>query len=256
MRFPDVPRVIYGENPLSEVVCQVRFPRLLLLDERVPVAFQKEVGDSFPNVETRETSNVVVSGGGIPLPNIDRRIIYDFKSQSGDFVVSLCSDFIAFRSTEYRRWEDFFAQVKLGVESLYRCYSIKYISRVGLRYVNLIDRRRLGLDGHYWRDLVRESMLGLLADPDIETKAIAGFGAATKLDLEVGSVVINSGLHSESDTENPKFVMDCDFFLEGPTGNLHDAYKLLEDYNKSARNAFRWFIEEPLHQALKPRELA
>jgi hypothetical protein len=40
MEFPEAERVIYSRNPLAEVACQLRFPRILALDERIPADFQ------------------------------------------------------------------------------------------------------------------------------------------------------------------------------------------------------------------------
>jgi uncharacterized protein (TIGR04255 family) len=44
MTFPeDSPRVIYGRNPLEQVICQIRFPTILKIDTELPAAFQEQI---------------------------------------------------------------------------------------------------------------------------------------------------------------------------------------------------------------------
>ena len=71
MAFPDAPRVIYGVNPLDEVVCQVRFPPILRIDAEPPAAFQELVRRDLPfyAVEPSQKINLTVPKtptGGYP----------------------------------------------------------------------------------------------------------------------------------------------------------------------------------------------
>ena len=47
MAFPEVERVIYERNPLDEVICQLRFPAILKIDEP-PIAFQEQIRTRYP----------------------------------------------------------------------------------------------------------------------------------------------------------------------------------------------------------------
>ena len=47
MPFKDTERVIYNKNPLIEVVCQLRFPRILTISETQPTSFQEKVVDEI-----------------------------------------------------------------------------------------------------------------------------------------------------------------------------------------------------------------
>jgi len=48
MPFPDAPRVIYQENPLVEVICQLRFPTILEISASEPALFREQYANSFP----------------------------------------------------------------------------------------------------------------------------------------------------------------------------------------------------------------
>lgn len=232
------------------MVCQLSFPRLFLLDERVPADFQKTLGKGYPHVETREVANFSFSvPGGTSLP-FEKKVIYDFISPDRAYVVSLCSEFIAFRATKYVCWEDFFAHITAGVAALYASYTIPNISRVGLRYVNVIDRDGLGLGSERWDDLIRNAALGLMGDADLPANDIVDCASSTVLRLTKGSVVVRNGPFLEIGAKPIKYVIDADFFYDQPIDDIKEAFSLLGEYNAAARNAFRWFIKEKLHDAL------
>lgn len=251
MNFPDVDRVIYERNPLAEVVCQLRFPRSFEIDKSVPADFQKGVSEKFPLIEARETTTFSVGVAADDAAPV-RRTIYDFATKDRDYTLSLCSNFIALRAANYRCWEEFYSLLEIGTKTLRSTYAIPFYSRLGIRYVNLINREELGLADTPWVELIRPSALGLLGDHDVPHGSIAEQGAMTVIKLETGRVAIRNGINFDDRTGNKNFVIDSDFFCEDQIEGDEDACKLLSRYNGYARNAFRWFIEEPLHGALGP----
>ena len=54
--FPDVPRQVWKENLLREVICQIRFPKLLVIDRDIPVEFQQSIYRRYPILEEKEGS--------------------------------------------------------------------------------------------------------------------------------------------------------------------------------------------------------
>ncbi|MCX6020148.1 MAG: TIGR04255 family protein, partial [Chloroflexi bacterium] len=48
MLFPDSERVIYGRNPLVEVICQIRFPTILRISEGNLSDFQDKIRIEYP----------------------------------------------------------------------------------------------------------------------------------------------------------------------------------------------------------------
>ncbi|ASP19999.1 sporadTIGR04255: family protein [Antarctobacter heliothermus] len=251
MDFPEKPRVLYTRNPLAEVVCQMRFPRLLELDESVPADFQRALGKTYPTVDSRETATFRVGGGDATSSPVSRKVVYDFTTRDSKYTISLCSDFVAIKTESYERWEDFFSHIKNAVGALRGAYDIPYFSRIGLRYVDVIKREDLGLADTSWSELIRESALGLLGDDEIENEKIVNQHSTTLLALTRGFVAIQSGIVVGDSGQN-NYIVDSDFFFDTPTEDDADAYELLAYYNKAARNAFRWFIKERLHDAMEP----
>jgi uncharacterized protein (TIGR04255 family) len=61
MTFPETPRVIYAQNPLVEVICQLKFPPILRIETELPAIFQESIRKEYPLSQTAEAQQ-------IPLP--------------------------------------------------------------------------------------------------------------------------------------------------------------------------------------------
>lgn len=254
MNFTEEPRVVYERNPLAEVVCQLRFPRLLELDDSVPANFQKSLGRSYPSVESRQTVTFHIGNEEGTAPPTSRRVIYDFSDRDRQYTISLCSDFLAVKTVRYTRWETFLSHIQCAISALRSSYDVPFYSRLGLRYVNIIKRADLGISDVPWTDLIRGSALGLLGDGDIPIDSIIEQSSATVLSIGNGRVAIRSGINIADDGTTKNYVVDSDFFFDSPMEKDEDAYRLLAYYNGAARNAFRWHIKPRLHDAMEPRD--
>ncbi|WP_082631067.1 TIGR04255 family protein [Roseovarius atlanticus] len=254
MEFPEQPRAVYNRNPLSEVVCQLRFPRLFLLDRQVPAEFQSALGREFPVVDSREEFRLSFSEGSQNPTPTTRRLIYDFSTTDDEFTVSLCSDFLAIKTYKYVRWERFQSVLNLAMKALLSNYEVVHFKRIGLRYVNIIDRDELGLKDETWSNLLRTRALGLLADQDIPINDVTEQATTTVIKLNEGKVAVRTGLSFVNNEEKPQFIVDSDFFFEEQVEGAEDAIRILGSYNRAAGNVFRWFITDRLHNHLEPTD--
>jgi hypothetical protein len=78
--FPAAERVIYDVNPLEEVICQLRFPPILKIDEATLADFQECVRNSYPFYTV---SNPLLPGMVAPI-NIPGLIGREFSMLPGD----------------------------------------------------------------------------------------------------------------------------------------------------------------------------
>lgn len=254
MEFPATDRVIYENNPLSEVVFQVRFPRILAIDERLPAEFQTMLGADYPFVETREVVNLPVEMAGDIAAF--RRTHYDFVTEARDYTVTLCSEFLAITTRNYERWENFLKHIECAMAALENSYAIPMFIRVGLRYVDQISRKSLALEDVRWSELVKKTALGIVSDDDVPIDAVLEFQNAIVLALPASDkALIRTGFGKSDPTgEEVIFFVDSDFFSDRIIKGKQDAINACRAFNKQAGYAFRWFITDRLHHALGPRQ--
>ena len=258
MEFPDAKRVVYKNNPLAEVLCQLKFPRILALEERVPAEFQAKLGAEYPLVEMREGIQFSVSMGDEAVKPVAARFKhYDFLPEDRSTKVTLTSEFIAVSTLAYRRWELFEAHLVRALEALSSCYSVPFFSRIGLRYVDVISKQKLGIPQTRWSDLIRKSALGLLAEDDVPVESLTELNAATVVELDDGgkaTLRTQLGQHEATGSERV-FIIDSDFFLEEVrVKGINDAVNVCKGFNRTAGRAFRWLIRDELHSRLDPQD--
>src|SRR5205085_2017184 len=80
---------------------------------------------------------------------------YKFASEDNAWVVTLTKDYLAVETTRYQNWADFRDHLRAPLEVLTEIYAPVFFSRIGLRYIDVIQRTRLGLPDVPWRELLQ-----------------------------------------------------------------------------------------------------
>ena len=266
MLFPRSARVEYSNNPLEEVICQVRFPPILKIGTAPPADFQDQIRELFPLYEER-------SDGGIPLPNQVRDILSEagiegllptqtprlhrFSTEDGSRSVVLQPDFIAFTVSDYKRWQDF-RKYFVSIEEKFRCiYAPSFYSRIGLRYRDVIGRQSLGLEGRSWGELLNGDLVGLLGHDDVSGQVRR---AQTVVQIQLPEIddvhlTLRHGLLDQPEQESlDAYVIDADIFIERRV-DPNDCLRLLDRFNEVTGNIFRWAISDTLRDALEPKPI-
>lgn len=258
MPIPDSPRVLYGKNPLAEVICQLKFPPVLKIDVAAPADFQERIRSRFP---AYKESRVVPFAVDLPadvtnlIPNEWRvgKVAYEFISADEIWKVTLTRESIALTTKKYERWEQFKEFLKLAVDALAGIYAPAFYTRVGLRYKDIIQRTPLGLAGTPWSELLRPHIAGELSVPEI-SGSIETAGRQLILSLDgQAKVLLQHGLLS-GDKGEICYAIDADFWTEKRT-EAKDVLTLLDQFNRQSGNLFRWCISDRLHNAMGPRPI-
>jgi uncharacterized protein (TIGR04255 family) len=92
---------------------------------------------------------------------------YDFASEDGTWRVSLTRTFLGLATAEYQKWEHFKEKLSEPLAALTQIYSPDHLSRIGLRYINVIRRSTLGLKDVPWHELIVPHLSGLLGSPEV-----------------------------------------------------------------------------------------
>ena len=257
MTFPDSPRVIYKQNPLVEVVCQLKFPPILKIESDPPAFFQEKIRREYPLMQENSPNQPTLPPGiakmlGQAVPGFLQSRTYFFLSEDERWKVAITREFIALSTPRYGRWEEFRSRLQEVVAALIASYEPSYFVRVGLRYRDVIRKSMDGLDQLAWSKLLQPHILGELSHPKL-SKAIQHAGRDVLISLEENKsqVRVLHGLIKEPNEKEFSYSIDSDFFYEGRTEPA-DAFKYLDAFNKEAGRLFRWCITPLLHKRLGP----
>lgn len=155
MPFPEVNRVIYKTNLLDTVICQVRFSPILKIDTETPAAFQEVVRSTYPNLTESSELLFDIRVGSAQSPTEDLQQVrgtrdirnYEFVSEDNKWKINLTRSFLALSTKDYISWDDFIARFEKALQAFVVVYEPTNFTRVGLRYVDVIVRSKLGLQG-------------------------------------------------------------------------------------------------------------
>jgi len=269
MPFADVKRVIYKNNPLINVICQLRFPRILSINESLPAGFQDAIRVDYPlfNKSVEQEQHYAIDAAEddtLSMPRLlqsERMNNYRFSSSDGIWHVNLTSTFISLSTSRYERWEDFLRRFKEPLDALFSIYKPSFFERVGLRYVDAFKRSVLGLEGSDWSELVQPHALGFLSNPQIRND-VRNHNYMAELDVGDGAMAqIKTAMGNIGSIENGQpvfdselsFIVDSDlYFLRKEISELSNSLDYL--HNVSTK-LIRSLITEKLHQAMSPQEI-
>ena len=259
--FPQTNRVVYRKAPLVEVICQVRFPADLRIETTPPVDFQQRVRGRFPLL-TKQNQAVLstmppelAKAFESVMPPSSTSTIWQFSTEDGSHTLQFHKDNLTLVSRNYRRWEEFIELFKLPMTAFIDLYTPAFFTRVGLRYRDIIQRSKLGLNEEKWGALLRPHILAEIAQEGFEARTVeAARNLLLKLPEHGAKVRLQHGFAEVEGTPEQVYLIDCDFFVErteaGHVGGT------LEFLHGNAANYFRWCITEKLHQAMEPHPAA
>jgi len=258
MPFAESARIQFENNPLVEVICQLRFPPILSIAAEEPATFQDRIRSTYPLYSLEEQSalpaEIVESLKNFPL-KLGKQSDHRFTTENEKRIVTLNKAFLALMDFDYLRWTDFKNELDSVREAVEDTYEPSFYTRVGLRYRNAIVREDLGLEGTPWERLINPSLTGLLGVSDVCDYVTEAQGKTViRLDeVEGGFVTLRQGLGMVDD--RLAYLIDADFFTttkqEAP-----NVPGILDIFNRLNGNLFRWAIRDELRDALQPLEIS
>ena len=262
MLFGDAPRVKYHKQPLTEVVCQLRFPRILKIDSGLPEKFQDAIRTHYPLFQERQEQS------SIQIPNEFQEVmqplldefnqstrLFDFISEDEKWKITLTSSFIALSTHDYTKWEIFKEKLQSPLSALAEIYQPNFFTRAGLRYVDVIQKDKLDLGAETWSALLNPLLLGELGDSKIGDRVReAQRISVIELDIPDEFVRLQHGIGRDNSTQKPVYVIDSDFSTTKRI-TYNDWESVLDRFNRYSRNVFRWVISDQLHSAMEPESI-
>ena len=260
--FSNKSRCRYRESQLGEVICQLRFPEILTIAANAPVEFQEAIRDEYPQFSRRQEApapRITGAPGNLTLQNQPAVINYQFASADGVWRVNLTSKFISLACSKYTCWEDFAGALDKPLAAFIRIYKPAYFERVGLRYLNFISRKDLGLEGIPFSELIAPCYLGPLAEEDVaeatttrcSVDAEMALRGGCRVKLHAGPGLVKRGGQEDKEV---KFIFDQDLYIPGQL-QLNLVAGALQTLHSQAGSIFRGAITDRLHEAMEPETI-
>ena len=260
MPFPSSPREIYKVNPLNEVICQLRYPAILKISGQKPFEFQDKIRGTYPIYEEKNGLAKLSSAlpkelsallAAVPIQPPGESLEHHFSTEDQSRSITLTQEFVAITEKHYGRWEDFCASIQSAESVLYQIYNPNYYVRIGLRYVDVLERSSSQLSDTPWSELLNPAFISMLGEVEIASD-VEELQIETLLnipDVENGRVKIKHGLARNQETTEQVYLIDADFHSTG-RNDTDGAIRDLERFNRWAGYLFRWATSDKLRMAL------
>ena len=258
MPFPQTPREMYRNNPLEEVIFQLRFPAILSITSGSPVQFQERIRNEYPWYTQQELSDMP------DLPPQVREIVqgfvmpqtppaYLFETEDRMRTISLAQDSVSLHERQYHQWSDFRGGIERTEGILRNIYAPAFYTRIGLRYRDVLDRSKYGLESTPWSKLLNPIFLGVLGSQEIAQDVVQSQAQVllTIPDVGGGQVLLQHGLAARNGEEPSVYLIDADFYTQNRCYS-DDAFNAADKFNKWAGYLFRWAITDVLREKLQP----
>lgn len=256
-------RNTYSRPPVHEVICQLRFPPILSINNKEPADFQEAVRADFPQyIRRQENIAPQITGLGGPNPQLRTQppvTNYNFLSEDGLWKLNLTEKFIALSTVRYPGWEEFARELDRPLAEFISIYKPAYFERVGLRYVNIVSRQALDLVGTPWSELIAPAYAAPLCEQDVREEDFLNCAADMLLRVDpecAAKIHAGPGLIKNQQPNAPqdpevKFVLDIDMST-GENKKLKAAQVTgtLENLHVHAVEVFEGAITANLREAL------
>jgi uncharacterized protein (TIGR04255 family) len=263
MPFPESQRVIYQKNPLIKVICQFRFPPILKIDSEIPSLFQDSIRNEFPIYrDITEFQSEIPAGINSQFPDafinqLSKSSVsknHEFISADGLWKINLTRTFLSISTEKYNTWEDFYSRFQSSYNALLSIYAPPFFTRIGVRYIDVINRSQLNLKDISWKELLRPYFLGLVSS-EIEShvKSCENVYQIDLIDTKSKVRIVSSFVQNMHDLEEC-FQIDSDFYYPERIFEKDTNEKLIFLHDRASR-LIRWVITEKLHNAMVPKEI-
>lgn len=225
---------VFHRNFLQQMVCELRFPTLMELGgERPPAAFVNALRKEYPTLELANEVTIGPGGGSSSGSHF-----HIFRSSSLTWTVSLKQSAIAIETTSYTKYAELRERVLRVVNAAEKIIDSNFFTRIGLRYINIVDRGHDPADGWINSDLVAPLKTGFF-------KGVKDYAGRIQLASADGGCLLQHGIklkpsHDEDDAVQPQYLIDIDVYRNDVS--LEDVGVAVDAAHIQAFNLFDWSL--------------
>ena len=254
MPFSATEHLVFEKNTLTGVTCQLNYPPILRIAQEMPSAFQESVRSDYPLFQVRPTITMTASSiPGQPLVQTvaNAYLFSTAEVPSPQRTLTLAQDSIALATTAYRRRSEFLTQFQPALDALQAIYQPAFLTRVGLRYQNVIVRSALGLENKTWSDLLRPVFVGLASVEELAHRVVVDY-SQIQFKGEAGNIILQHGITVDASNDEQCYLIDVDVYTDERV-NFLDVADKLKALNIDALELYHWCLSDTLKAVLDPR---
>jgi uncharacterized protein (TIGR04255 family) len=238
----DPDREIYPNSPLTDVVCEIRFPGELEVECNRHV-FWERIRAEYPHIL------VPFAEPAKPLALSH----YRFRDSTGTRHVSVALNSLAFSETKYSGHVTYIQEFKRIADIFHACFpKIDVVSRIGWRYINVIPyTREAGLVPV--AQFLNASVL--VAEQTLESPKIFDIKVETAIDE--GTVILRLATikKTESAPSQEAILLDIDFGYENENLRFSDYERCIDRARRHNRSLFERLITDDYRKYLRGETL-
>jgi uncharacterized protein (TIGR04255 family) len=233
--------------PLVRVIAQLRFPEILSVEQREFVApFQEATRGTYAVLRQEQTQGILLGPGGIAP--VKPKIAWRFSDTTGDWRVSLTSEFLALETTKYVSRSDFFSRLQFLTEAVIEHIGPSQLDRLGVRYIDRIT----GPEVDAIASLVRPEVRGIVGT-SIATQAVHTISESL-FELTDARMLARWGCLPPGQTVDPaaiepaavkSWILDLDMFSVAPMPfGVDQVISEAQRYAERIYALFRWAVTD------------
>lgn len=229
LALPEIENVQFESNYIRTAVCELRFPVVLDLESKPPLSMQKSLRKNYTEFEVQR--HFEIGSGNRPALGAHR---YLMKSPRGEWTIAIKSDSLSLETNKYSNFEEFSTRLQAVTNAAKRTIDTDVLTRLGLRYVNLIP-------------LSPNDPLDEWVNPVIVAEMKTNvFGAIRHTLTEIhggtstGKYTVKHGIQPQPDQIGSgllSYLLDFDFYVNDvPVDRMQSFLRIAHDHN------FRLFV--------------
>lgn len=205
---------VYPRNPLIAVIADLRFHPILKVADRV-ADFQDRVRAAYPLFQESNQQLINLQPMGAVQVRQDR--VFSFHAEDRQATLTLATAAIILESRAHQKRDEVFRGAQLAVEALHDVYGAVSPTRLGLRYVNVVDKTTISRDLGKpvdWGSLITKQFLAVPGGMTDEADS-SFFAEITAPVVDAGAMTLRYGRLKDAKDNREKYQFDVDRYLNG-----------------------------------------
>lgn len=241
MKIPQQTRRTYANTYLSRVIVQLRFPRVPTIATSGDALYTALRAD-FPLAEPLDATISLPDGREVAIP---RPQVHSFLTRDRGIQIDIETSAITFIATQYPGWETMAELVTQTTAKIWEICQPVYVSRVGLRYQDAIEKLGDNPPG-FWRNYLQSDLLAFTAN-DILVDSVLASEHAIVLQDDAARINLRWSTRSGSTQGGEpiqRLDLDLDMYQDDSEFDLPDALGELDRYHDKLIQLFEWLITD------------